>query len=71
MAKSKTTLKINGMTCEHCVQTVTKSLEGLDGVKKAKVKLKSGIAKVAYDSDKIGVDGLIAAVVEAGYEAKA
>jgi len=71
MAKSKTTLKINGMTCEHCVKTVTKALEELDGVKKAKVKLKKGLAKVAYDSDKIGVDGLIAAVVKAGYEANA
>jgi len=71
MAKSKTTLKINGMICEHCVKTVTKALEELDGVKKAKVKLKKGLAKVAYDSDKIGVDGLIAAVVKAGYEANA
>ena len=70
MAKSKTTLKIDGMSCEHCVKTVTKALEELDGVKKARVNLKRGEAKVTYDSDKINVDGLIAAVVEAGYEAK-
>lgn len=70
MAKSKATLKIDGMSCEHCVKTVTKALEELDGVKKARVKLKRGLADVTYDSDKIGVDGLIAAVVEAGYEAK-
>jgi len=71
MAKSKTTLKIAGMSCEHCVKTVTNALEELDGVKKAKVNLKRGEAKVTYDSDEINVDGLIAAVVEAGYEAKA
>ncbi len=70
MAKSKATLKIDGMSCEHCVKTVTKALEELDGVKKARVNLKRGLADVTYDSDKIGVDGLIAVVVEAGYEAK-
>ena len=71
MAKNKTTLKIDGMSCEHCVKTVTNALEELDGVKKARVNLKRGEAKVTYDSDEINVDGLIAAVVEAGYEAKA
>jgi len=71
MAKSKTTLKIDGMSCEHCVKTVTNAFEELDGVKKARVNLKRGEAKVTYDSDEINADGLIAAVVEAGYEAKA
>ena len=71
MAKTKTTLKIDGMSCEHCVKTVTKALEDLDGVKKAQVNLKRGSAKVTYDSDKVNVDKLIEAVVEAGYEAKA
>jgi copper ion binding protein len=71
MAKTKTTLKINGMSCEHCVKTVTKALEELDGVKKAQVNLKRGLAKVMYDSDKVDINGLIEAVVEAGYEAKA
>lgn len=70
MAKSQTTLKIDGMSCEHCVKTVTKALEGLDGVKKAQVNLKRGLAKVTYDSDKVNVNGLIEVVVEAGYEAK-
>ncbi|MBC8230688.1 heavy-metal-associated domain-containing protein [bacterium] len=71
MAKNKTTLQIAGMSCEHCVKTVTNALEELDGVKKAKVNLKRGEAKVTYDSDEINVDGLITAVIEAGYEAKA
>jgi copper chaperone CopZ len=59
MAKTKTTLKINGMSCEHCVKTVTKALEELDGVKKAQVNLKRGLAKVMYDSDKVDINGLI------------
>ncbi|MFQ6043502.1 MAG: heavy-metal-associated domain-containing protein [Candidatus Poribacteria bacterium] len=69
MAKVKTTLKVEGMTCEHCVGTVTKALQELDGVKKAKVNLKKGEALVTYDSEKIAADVLTKAVIDAGYEA--
>lgn len=61
-------LEVNGMSCEHCVRTVTKALEELDGVNKAKVNLKKGLAKVKYDSEKIGVDNLTKAVTDVGYE---
>jgi len=69
MAKVKTTLKVNGMTCEHCVGTVSKALQGVDGVKKANVNLKKGLAEVTYDSEKVGADDLTKAVIDAGYEA--
>ncbi len=68
MSKAKITLKVEGMSCEHCVNTVTKTLNELDGVKKAKVNLKRGQATVTYDSDIVMVDELIAAVEEAGYK---
>jgi len=69
MAKDKITLKVDGMSCEHCVRTVTKALQKLDGVKKAKVNLKKGLAEVKYDSEKVGADDLIKAVENAGYKA--
>lgn len=69
MAKVKTTLKVDGMSCEHCVRNVTEALEELDGVKKAKVNLKKGLAKLKYDPDKVTGDDLIKAVESAGYEA--
>ncbi|HIE29411.1 TPA: copper chaperone [Candidatus Poribacteria bacterium] len=69
MAKVKTALKVEGMTCEHCVATVTKALQGLDGVKRAKVNLKKGKALVTYDSEKIGANALTKAVIDVGYEA--
>ena len=69
MSKAKITLKVEGMSCEHCVNTVTKTLNELDGVKKAKVNLKRGQAAVTYDSDIVMVDELISAVEEAGYNA--
>ncbi len=57
------------MSCEHCVNTVTKTLNELDGVKKAEVNLKRGQAAVTYDSDIVIIDELISAVEEAGYDA--
>ena len=38
----KTHLKIEGMTCQHCVSHVTEALEGVAGVASAKVNLKKG-----------------------------
>jgi copper ion binding protein len=64
----KTILKIKGMSCEHCVKHVTQALEGVNGVKSAKVSLKSNDAVVKHD-DGVSLEAMKAAVVEAGYEA--
>jgi copper ion binding protein len=64
----KTVLKIEGMTCEHCVKHVKEALEGVAGVKSAKVSLKGKSASVDHN-DKVSLENLKAAVTEAGYEA--
>jgi copper chaperone CopZ len=64
----KTLLKIGGMSCEHCVKHVTEALEGVNGVKSAKVSLKNGEAVVKHE-DGASVEAMKAAVVQAGYEA--
>jgi copper ion binding protein len=63
----KTTLKIEGMSCEHCVKHVTEALEAVEGVKSAKVSLKDKSAAVDH-GDGVQLDALKAAVTEAGYE---
>ena len=62
-----TTLKIEGMMCQHCVAHVTKALEGVSGVEKVEVNLKKKTAIVEGNAAK---ETLIAAVTEAGYEVK-
>jgi copper chaperone CopZ len=64
----ETLLKIGGMSCEHCVKHVTEALEGVRGVKSAKVSLKNGDALVKHD-DGASLEAMKAALVEAGYEA--
>jgi copper chaperone len=69
-SKNKTTLKVEGMTCNHCVMRVTKALEGIDGVKTAKVSLDKAEAEVLFKGDKLDPKVLVQAVEEAGYKAK-
>ncbi|MDR2343125.1 MAG: cation transporter [Spirochaetaceae bacterium] len=66
----KTTLFIEGMSCEHCVKHVTEALETLAGVKKAKVNLKAGKADIDH-ADSVSVDALKAAISEAGFRVPA
>ncbi|MDR3160604.1 MAG: copper ion binding protein [Spirochaetaceae bacterium] len=63
----KSTLKIEGMSCDHCVRHVTNALKGLEGVKSAEVDLKKKTAQVEH-ADGVSLDALKAAVSEAGYE---
>ena len=64
----RTELKVKGMTCSHCVSTVTEALKAVDGVKVAKVTLDNERAEVAYDPAKTSLDQLKEAVKSAGYE---
>ena len=64
----KTTLKISGMSCDHCVHHVTEALKGVPGVSAAKVSLKDDSAEVKHE-ETVTREALKAAVVEAGYEA--
>ena len=62
----KTHLKIEGMTCQHCVSHVTEALEGVAGVASAKVNLKKGEAVVK--SEDASLEQLSAAVAAARYK---
>lgn len=64
----RTQFTVTGMTCEHCVKTVTEALKGVDGVKVAKVHLEAKEAEVTYDPSHVSVDDLKAAVKAAGYD---
>ncbi len=65
---AKTTIKVQGMTCNHCVMRVTKALKAVPGVQDAQVDLKSAEAVITYDEAKTGKEKLSSAVVEAGYK---
>ncbi|MFO7447742.1 MAG: heavy-metal-associated domain-containing protein [Ignavibacteriaceae bacterium] len=59
-------LKIEGMTCNHCVMAVKKELETLQNIIVEKADI--GSAKVQYDDTKISRDDLAKAIDKAGYK---
>ena len=61
------TVQIDGMTCGHCVEQVTKALEAVRDVQVQSVQ--SGTATVSFDSHKISPDAIIKAIEALGYKA--
>lgn len=68
---AEVTLKVDGMSCGHCVAAVTTGLQRVDGVQDASVDLEAGSAQVRYDEERAGVEALVNAVEEEGYTARA
>ena len=71
MAKVKVELKVEGMTCQGCVRSVTAKLSGLAGVEDAAVNLDAGTASVEYDDARVDTAKLIGAVEQIGFHASA
>lgn len=62
-------LNVEGMSCNHCVASVRKALEDLDGVREADVSLDDKKARVELDKD-LADEVLVKAVEDAGFSAK-
>jgi copper chaperone len=67
---TRVTLKVDGMTCGHCVKAVTQALEDLDGVHDVHVDLAGGTAQVDYDEALVTARELESAVLDEGYAAE-
>lgn len=62
------TLKIDGMSCDHCVRAVRQALEELPQVDIQSVGI--GRASLRFDNDSTSVERILAAIQEAGYGAE-
>ncbi len=60
-------LKVEGMTCGGCALSTRRALQKLPGVTKAVVNLDSALATLTYDSSKVTVEQMFAAVKELGF----
>jgi len=62
-----TTLKVKGMSCQHCVMSMTKALGQLEGIKNVQVDLAKG--EVRFDNTKeVASQRIEKAIEDAGYE---
>lgn len=60
----KTLIKIDGMSCQHCVMAVKKEIEKLE-IKNLDVKI--GEASVEFDEKILSQDNINQAIVDAGF----
>ncbi|HEX2557882.1 MAG TPA: heavy metal translocating P-type ATPase [Nitrososphaera sp.] len=66
-ATRRTLLKVGGMHCAGCVNSIQRYVSALQGVSKVEVNLANERAVVEYDPSKIKVDAIEKAIKEAGY----
>ncbi|MBC8316709.1 MAG: heavy-metal-associated domain-containing protein [Desulfobulbaceae bacterium] len=59
------TIKIKGMSCQHCVASTTQALQGLDGINNVVVDLDKGEAH--YEGN-VSLDTIKAAIKKIGFE---
>ncbi|HPI37280.1 MAG TPA: heavy-metal-associated domain-containing protein [Ignavibacteriaceae bacterium] len=62
----KLRLKIEGMTCNHCVMHVKKELEKMTGVNVKEVKI--GSAEIEFDENLVSAGDFSLVIEEAGYK---
>lgn len=65
-APFRTEVTVTGMTCGHCVMSVTEEVGELAGVRSVDVRLETGLVTVLSDRE-LGRDEIGAAVSEAGF----
>ena len=62
------TLNVEGMTCDHCVQTIKEAVNNLVGISRVEVDLENKQVAVEYDKALVKFDSITDKIVEIGFE---
>jgi copper chaperone len=61
------TIRINGMSCSHCVMAVTKALKAVDGIADVRVSLET--SEATFDETApVNMDVIVEKIRKAGYD---
>ena len=66
-APFRTKVTVTGMTCNHCVMSVTEEVSEIDGVSAVEVVLETGAVAVLSERE-VSRDEIAAAVTDAGFQ---
>ena len=61
-------LKVEGMTCQHCVQIISDSLKNRAGIETVGVNIDKKEVKVEYDEGKIELKEIFSEISALGFE---
>ena len=59
---------VEGMTCGHCVETVTKAVNSLNGISRVSVDLDKKQVSVDFDESRTDLDTISSKIIEVGFE---
>ena len=63
----RVTLKVEGMSCGHCVKSIENSVSAISGVDKVDVQLDSGTVNVEFNKDVVVVEQITSTIEDQGY----
>lgn len=63
-------LKVDGMSCSHCENTVKNAVGSLNGVVSVSVDLGGKKVMVEYVPEKVSIDTIKAVIEDQGYDVK-
>lgn len=62
------TIKVEGMSCDHCVQTIKKAVNEIPGIEKVEVDLEKKEVRVDFDEGKTDLHNISAMITGVGNE---
>ncbi|HHV28910.1 copper chaperone CopZ [Acetivibrio mesophilus] len=68
MPKDIVKLAVEGMSCNHCVNSIKKAVGNLDGVDNVEIDLEGKKVTVEYDSSKVKVETIKDSIEDQGYD---
>jgi copper chaperone len=66
----KITLEVNGMTCDHCVQTIKGTINKIIGLILIEINLDKAQVKVEFDESQTNIKIISGEIVALGFDIK-
>ncbi|KMK76895.1 copper chaperone CopZ [Alkalihalobacillus pseudalcaliphilus] len=66
----KELLKVEGMSCGHCVKAVEGNVGELTGVSNVEVRLDTGEVEIQFDDSRVTLSEIKETIEEQGYDVK-
>ena len=64
----KSIIRVDGMSCQHCVKAVSGAVNALPGIESVEVDLAAKTVAVAHDAAKSSLEAIKAAIEDQGYD---
>lgn len=68
MSNTVATLTVEGMSCQHCVNSIKNTVGALKGVTGVEVDLNRKLVTVSFNEDSVTVENIKEVIEDQGYE---